>query len=43
MLEPGPLCTGPDFYADALQDLTLRSIVGGGGGLDVIKAPKPDI
>jgi len=29
-----------DFYADALQDLTLRSIVGGGGGLHVIKAPK---
>ena len=29
-----------DFYADALQDLTLRSIIGGGGGLHVIKAPK---
>ena len=29
-----------DFYADALQDLTLRSIVGGGAGIHVIKAPK---
>jgi putative salt-induced outer membrane protein len=29
-----------DFYSDALQQLTLRSIVGGGAGVHLIKSPK---
>jgi len=32
--------TSGDFLADALQDLDLRSIIGGGFGLHAVKAPK---
>lgn len=35
--------TSGDFLADALQNLDLRSIIGGGFGLHAVKAPKQNL